>query len=355
MDILLNNNNYKKELKAIYESNVSWQKLKNKTLMVSGATGMIGKMMIDALLYSNERDNLNITIIALGRSRKKAGTRFPEYTDRSDFIFIETDINSKSITEVGKIDYVFHLASSTHPKQYASEPIETILANITGLKNMLDASIESKAERVLFSSSVEVYGENRGDVERFDEKYLGYIDCNSLRAGYPESKRAGESLCQAYRSQKGIEIVIARLARVFGPTMLLSDSKASSQFIMSAAKKENIVLKSDGMQHYSYIYVRDAVIALLTCMLDGDDGEVYNVANEGYDIRLKDLANYLASIAGSNVIFEQPDDLEKNGYSKATKALMGSKKIQTLGFRVCSNIQEDLKNTVSILKDCNSI
>ena len=144
-----------------------------------------------------------------------------------------------------KIDYVIHAASNTHPVAYASDPIGTITANVFGTQYLLDYAKEADCKRFVFLSSVEIYGENRGDTDKFTEDYLGYIDCNTMRAGYPESKRTGEALCQAYRKQMEMDVVIPRLSRVYGPTMLMSDTKALSQFILKSVKQEDIVLKSE--------------------------------------------------------------------------------------------------------------
>ena len=155
---------------------------------------------------------------------------------------------------------------------YASDPVGTVATNIIGTNNLLKFAAETGCERFVFLSSVEIYGENRGDTEYFTEDYLGYIDCNTLRAGYPESKRCGEALCQAYIRKENMDIVIPRLARSYGPTMLRSDTKAISQFIGNGVRKENIVLKSAGTQLYSYTYVSDAVSGVLYCLLRGECG-----------------------------------------------------------------------------------
>lgn len=121
---------------------------------------------------------------------------------------------------------MFHCASNTHPRDYAADPIGTVLTGVVGTKNALDYAVLCGAKRSVFLSSVEIYGENRGDTDKFSEDYLGYIDCNTLRAGYPEGKRAGEALCQAYIEKYGMDIVIPRICRVYGPSMLKTDSKA---------------------------------------------------------------------------------------------------------------------------------
>jgi nucleoside-diphosphate-sugar epimerase len=197
---------------------------------------------------------------------------------------------------------------------------------------------------------VEIYGENKGDVEKFDENYMGYINSNTLRAGYPESKRCGEALCQAYIKEKGMDIVIPRLPRIYGPTMQEGDSKAVAQFIKKAVNGEDIVLKSDGSQYYSFLYVVDAVIGVLAVMLNGTKGEAYNIADESNDITLKDAASLLAETAGVKVVFEIPDAVEKAGYSTATKAILDAGKIQGLGWKPMYTMENGLRQTVLIMK-----
>lgn len=318
-----------------------WEQLKNKTVLISGASGMIGSFLIHVLLHKQ----LNIHVIALGRNEERAKERFQEYWESKNFSFISHDINNALELEE-KVDFVIHAASNTHPVAYATDPIGTILTNIIGTRNMLDLAYAKAAERFLFVSSVEVYGENRGDTEYFDEGYCGYIDCNTLRAGYPEGKRAGEALCQAYLKQKNMDIVIGRLSRTYGPSMLESDTKAISQFIKKGASKEDIILKSEGNQLYSYCYVADAVSALLTILLAGQRGEAYNISDEKSDISLRDLAYMIAEYAGVKVRFELPDEVESAGYSKATKALMKSGKLKSLGWSAGWSMKDGVRETL---------
>ena len=237
---------------------------------------------------------------------------------------------------------------------YATDPIGTIATNIIGVQNMLEFAVEHRATRFAFASSNEIYGENRGDVELFDEDYCGYINCNTLRAGYPESKRCGEALCQAYKAQKGLDVVILRLTRSYGPTMLMSDTKAISQFIKKGISGEDIVLKSTGTQYYSYTYMVDAVSGLLYSLLNGKSGDAYNIADEQNDIMLKDLAAIIAGINGKQVVFEVPDAVEAAGYSKATKARLDGKKLKKLGWTPRYTIRTGMKRTIDILESLES-
>lgn len=343
---------YKEDVKRVAEMSLPWEKFQDSAVLISGATGLIGSFLIDVLMWRNTHENANCRIFALGRSMEKARKRFAYCVDSPLFHFVSHDINEPLHGKTDEtIDYVLHLASNTHPVAYATDPIGTITTNIIGLKNMLDFSVLHHAKRFAFASSNEIYGENRGDQELFDEHYCGYIDCNTLRAGYPESKRCGEALCQAYLKQKGLDVVIPRFTRSYGPTMLESDTKAISQFIKKAVTGEDIVLKSAGNQYYSYTYMADAVSGLLTVLLLGETGQAYNIADQSSDITLKDLAATLANIVGTKVIFEIPDATEEAGYSKATKARLNGYKLKELGWSPYFNIKDGLFKTVTLLRN----
>ena len=359
---------YQEDLEKVTSMGLPWEMLRGRRFLISGATGMIGSTLIDVLMKRNREQNLNCRIIALGRNEEKARGRFQEYLNDDRFTFVKSDINDREdlhrvyetisesvFSQAGEgseaaVDYVFHAASNTHPVAYATDPIGTVMTNIAGLNNLLSFAAEHGCRRFLFASSNEIYGENRGDVELFDEEYCGYINCNTMRAGYPESKRAGEALCQAYIQQRKLDVVIPRFTRSFGPTLLPSDTKALSQFLKKGVAREDIVLKSKGYQYYSYTYVCDAVSGLLTCLLRGACGEAYNIADESCDITLRDLAQMIAEYAGTKVVFELPDETERAGYSTATKARLDSSKIKMLGWKAQFDIRTGLGHTIEILR-----
>lgn len=352
---LYQNKKYMQGLHDIATLNYNWKRLRGKNLAISGGTGMIGRFMIDVLMYRNKFFDQDVHLYVIGRNPDKAGERFSYYKESPYFNYIRQDINypvdvSKWDKRINSMDYIIHAASPTHPLAYSKDPIGTITANVIGLNNLLSWGNNMNCQRFVFLSSVEIYGESRNDRDVFTEDYMGYIDCNSLRAGYPESKRTGEALCRAYISRKNMDIVIPRLSRVYGPTMLMSDSKAVSQFIKKGLNKEDIVLKSKGTQYYSYSYVADAVSAILHIMFDGTSGEAYNVASADSDITLKDLAALVADYASTRVVYEKPSEIEASGYSRATTAILSTKKLEKTGWTSIYSIEEGIKLTMDILR-----
>lgn len=339
---------YREDIDYVARLNLPWEKLQNADVMITGAGGLIGSFLVDVLMRRNEETGMNCQVYAAGRNGAATGERFAAYRQKERFTFIKHDILQPLRMEK-RFDYIIHLASNTHPLAYSTHPVGTIATNVIGTDNLLAYAVKYGCRRFLFASSNEVYGENRGDTEFFDEKYCGYIDCNTLRAGYPESKRCGEALCQAYMREHGTDFVVPRFTRSYGPTLLQSDTKAMSQFIRKAISGEDIVLKSEGNQHYSYSYVADAVSGLLTVLLKGEPGGAYNVADEKSDIRLKDLAAMIAKMCGRKVLYEIPDGTEKAGYSTATKARLDGSRLKELGWEMKYDIRKGVERTIAIL------
>lgn len=336
---------YQEDLKYIL-STPGTDSLKGRTVLVTGATGLIGTQLVDALMLLG-----GVRVIACGRSRAKAEARLGEYFGAEAFRFLEQDVCKPLEVEerIGwKPDYIIPLASNTHPLAYSQYPVETMLTNIQGARYALELAAQSGAV-VLYPSSVEIYGNARGG-DNFTEEYTGALNLSNARSCYTESKRSAEALCQSFAAEKGVDARIVRLSRVFGPTMLESDTKASSQFIGKVLKGEDIVLKSNGEQYFSYTYVADAVAAILFVMLHGECGQAYNISCEGCDVRLKDFAQACAQLCGRKVVFDIPEETESRGYSVATRAILSNEKLRNLGFTPRFALKEALERTIEIIK-----
>lgn len=339
---------YAADISSVANENLPWQKLANKTLLVTGATGLIGTVLVDSLMQKN-RDGLNLTILAAGRNEKISAERFADYAGDKNFRFVRLDVNAP-IEIAEPVDFVIHAASNTHPLQYSTDPVGTMTTNILGTHNLLEFCRVKNVSRFVFVSSVEIYGKALNASDLFDEKYCGYIDCNTLRAGYPESKRAGEALCQAYISRHNVDVVIPRLSRVYGATMRLDDSKAMSEFIMNGVRGEDIILKSEGLPRFSYCHATDAARGILYCLLNGKCGEAYNVADSSEILSLREIAEYISGLNGRKVIFELPNETQRKGFSTAVNAIMTNDKLRGLGWSPKDDTRSGVKKTVEILR-----
>ena len=351
MNNFINNQNYKKDILETSKYKLDWNELKNKSILFTGITGLIGRYFTDLIMYKNIHENLNCTIIGASRDEKNIQSIFPQYVQHNNFKYISVDVKEK-INFDENIDYIIHAASNTYPIQYAKDPIGTIYTNVLGTKNLLELAEEKRVKKFIFISSFEVYGKVE-NISKISENDFGIVDCTILRSCYPESKRLSESLCIAFSEQKGVNTSIVRLSRVFGPTMNFESSLASAQFIKKGLENEDIVLKSDGMQEYSYNYVADAVTAILQVAIKGEDKEAYNVADSKFDIKLRDFAEIVANHCNKSVIFDLPDEIEKKGFSNSVMTILDSKKIQNIGWYVEKDIKQRIQDTINILKNNN--
>lgn len=332
---------YQEDLKNILSTR-GIESLRRKSILITGATGLLGVHLIDALMLMGD-----VKVYAVGRSMEKATSRLGEYYDNPNFKFIEQDV-CQPFAEDLKVDYIIPGASNTHPLAYSQYPVETIMINIKGAEHALNLA-ERCGATVLYMSSVEVYGNAIGE-DVFTEDYTGNLNLATSRACYTESKRVSEAMCQSYIAERGVNVKIVRLSRVFGPTMLESDSKASSQFIKKAIAVEDIVLKSKGEQFFSYTYVSDAVAAMLHVMINGEKGVAYNVANEKCNVHLKDFAQMCAECNGKDVVFDIPSETEMKGFSIAMQAILDNTRLKSIGFEPKYSMKEALSRTIEILK-----
>lgn len=320
--------------------------IEDGSVLVTGASGLIGSCLIDLLMLSNEHGR-NFEVYALGRNKEKLSVRFGAYRKLKQFRIIEQDI-MKPLDNGISFDYIFHGASNADPRNYALYPAETMLINLEGAKNVLNYCKNNSNTKALLMSTFEVYGNAGKDV--YSETDCGIVDLNKIRSCYPESKRCMEILTRSYVDEYGVKAIIGRLSSIYGPTMAKDDSKAHAQFIRNGLNGENIVLKSKGEQRRTYCYVIDAVTGLLCVLAKGTTGEAYNISNEKSIVSIAEVAQTVADIAGTKVVYELPSDVEKKGFSTPQNCILKNDKLKLLGWAGKYDLFTGLKETLDILK-----
>lgn len=350
---IINNRLWKNDIDLVLEALLEVSELAGKTVMITGAAGLICSSVIDIFIRYNECHEEKIKIVAAGRSEDKIRERFAEYYNEDYFAFLDYDANSINPHFGLGYDYIIHGASNAYPKSIVNEPVETMLSNLTGLSSILEyARSEKKDERnsrVLYISSSEVYG-NKGDNEPFIEDEYGSIDILNPRSSYPESKRAAETLCISYGVEYGVDVVIVRPGHIYGPTASRQDNRVSSMWAYDAAARRNIVMKSDGMQLRSYTYCLDCASAIIKILINGQKQTAYNISNRESIASIKELAESLSDIGEINLIREIASCEDAKAYNSMKNSSLNSDRLYELGWKGLFSLREGLEHTVNILR-----
>lgn len=308
-----------------------------KTVLVTGATGLIGKLCVKSLLNSG----YNTQVIALVRDGEKARNLFGESKRLS---FLIQDINQR-ISTSRKVDYIIHAASTTSSKDFVEKPVETIYTALNGTRNVLEFAKNKRIASIVYLSSLEVYGGN--DFEDITENSYGYIDILNPRSSYSESKKMVETMCISYGSEYGVPVRIARLAQTFGAGVSKSDNRVFAQFAKAVINKENIVLHTKGETKRNYCYTTDAVRAIFTILTKGENNNAYNVANENTYCSIADMAHLLEN-ENTKVVY-QIDDVNR-GYNPTVKIKLNADKLNSLGWEAKIGMKEMFERLIEDLK-----
>lgn len=343
------NPDYRQDLKDVSEAIGSVAVLEGCSVLVTGASGLIGSFLVDCLMFCNNELKCQIEVYAMGRDLVSLERRFESHRLSRCLHIVQHDV-TVPLNRKQRFDYIIHAASPAYPQAFVTNPVGTIIGNIWGLYHLLEHLRRSDGKRLLFVSSGEVYGQCSPEAEAFDETCYGYVDITDPRSCYPSAKRLGETLCVSYTAQYDVDTVIARLCHTYGPTALRKDNRVSSQFLYDAIAGKELVMKSPGTQLRSYCYVADCASAILTILLRGRSGNAYNVANADSIVTIRDMAYMIADICGTRVVYEQSSDRERSGFNKMMNAVLDTKKLEGLGWTGRYDMRTGLSRTVAIMK-----
>ena len=346
----IDNKIFQEDMEMIAEASyIPWDKLDGKTVLVTGATGLIGFNLISALAYEQLYKGISLKILALVRNQSKAEERFHEILAAGaslDFVLGDLDHIPEIDTHA---DFIIHGGSPTASKYFAEHPVETITANLNGAQHLLELAKRNQSEGFVFLSSMEVYG-GIHQHEKVDEHHASFIDTMVPRSSYPEVKRMVESLCACYAEEYHVPAKVIRLTQTFGAGVRKEDNRVFAQFARSAMKHENIVMFTRGGTERMYLYTADAVTAILTVLLLGKGGEAYNAANEQAYCSIKEMADTVANLPVIREKFNGPvavviDESKNNGKLYPPELYMN---LDTEKLRACGcEAQYDLKSMFS--------
>lgn len=335
----------------ITKRDISWDALRNSSFVITGATGLIGSLIVKYLLYANRTMNFGAKIYAVVRNVEKADKIFAE--EKTDALtYVVADLTKEKVNCEGDCDYIVHAAAVTASKVMVSDPVGTICTSIDGTEKMLQLAVEQKAKAFIYISSMEIYGQPTVG-GKTAEKDLGYVDIENVRSCYPEGKRMCECLCTAYAAQYGVNVISARLAQTFGAGILPTENRVFAQFARSVMRGENIVLHTTGESEGNYVYTADAIAAIMTLLVKGKAGEAYNIANEDSHITIRNMAELVArEIAGEKiqVVIDIPEDSVSLGYAPPVKMWLDASKMRELGWKPEIGLVEAYKRMICWMK-----
>lgn len=331
---------YREDIQAVFNLDLPWDKLKGSSILVTGATGLIGGCLVEVLMRNPQRE---YTVYASGRNEERFNERFSAFTYESGLKFIKYDVSDPLDSNIS-FDYIIHAASNASPNFFALKPVEIIKSNILGVIHLMEYGISHGMKRFLYVSSGEIYGE--GDGQPFTEEYSGYVNCATSRSCYPSSKRAAETLCISYAEEYGADVVIVRPCHIYGPNFTEADNRVYAQFIRNVLNGEDIIMKSSGSQFRSWCYVVDCVSGILTCLLKGDNCGIYNIADPQSNISIKELASLVASAAGKEVICIAAEPSESKGYNLVRQSIFSIDRIKELGWIPQTSISQGIRKTI---------
>ncbi len=326
---------------------IPWDRLDGRTILVTGATGLIGSLLVKTLLYRADRFGTDLKVIAQVRSRSKAEQVFsgqkPFWGGR--LVFLEADVLAPYSDDV-HADFIVHAASSTASKDFVERPVDVIETTLQGTRNILELARKCEALSTVYLSSMEVYGKLPHELVK--EKDSGWLDPLAVRSSYPQSKRMAESLCAAYAAQYGVHVSTARLTQTFGAGVHPSDNRVFAQFARSAMQKKDIVLFTTGQTKRDYLYTADAVRAILSILLLGERGEAYNISNPASYITIYDMA-LLCRDFGAGEVRCEINEQEARKYTEELHISLDNSKLDALNKFERVDLKEMYERMIAIL------
>lgn len=324
-----------------------WLKLRNKSILVTGAGGFLASYIVKTLLKASNIYDLNLNVICVTRSDVRHSARLRSCTGFENFTSYIQDMGSALRCDFPKADILIHAASQATPRLYGSDPVGTLAPNVVGTNNLLERTREFEIDQFLFVSSGEVYGTQPISHTEINEDQFGTLNPMNVRSCYAESKRMAENICASYHHQYGTDVRIVRPFHTYGPGLTASDGRVFADFIHSAAKGETIKMRSDGKARRPFCYITDALTGIFSVLFMGSAGEAYNIANPEQEVSIADLATIVATTR-SDVKLQVETLPALDGYlqSPISRQVVNVDKLRSLGWYPTVDINDGFSRSV---------
>lgn len=331
------------DLDEIYNCGCEWDKFAGKTILITGAYGMLASYVTYFFIFLHEIKRIDVNLILLVRSEKKLKKCIGNI--RRDYIKVCYDSMNERLKIDGDIDFIIHAASLASPQHYATCPVDVLMPNTIGTYHLLRLAAEKKVSGFLLFSTGDIYGRvmSKGAVSECD---YGVMDTLDIHNCYSESKRMAETMCYSFMSQFGVPVKIARIWHTYAPTMdEKTDPRVFASFVKNVMSGEDIVIKSDGMGKRSFCYITDAVCGFLKILLDGKTGEAYNVCNESQFTSILKLAEIIAGLRPQmklRVVYKKrnvDENYVENAHMTGIEICPSSDKLKLLGWKAMIDLE----------------
>lgn len=339
---------FKEDINYLSQKYSNKIQLKNKKILITGATGLIGKTLVYSLMKLNELYNFNIQVIATARNIEKAKVIFDQFIGKSGFSIQNLDVTKKINNSdfPDSIDILIHAAANTNSADMAHDPLGMIDSVFSGTQKVLEFAKDKHVSNFIYLSSMEIYGTTNKSDGVITEEFYGKIPLDSTRSSYPEAKRLAELLVLSYGKEFGFKTITLRPTQVLGSGVNIDDPRVFAEFTRQAINNHKIVMKTEGKTVRSYIYIRDMIDCILHCIVDIDKSNIFNVSNEIATISIAKMAKEIAEIVGETQVIVDSSDVEKRGFAPELQMELSSDKLIQTGWKPTVGMHEMLKRLV---------
>ena len=325
---------------------IDWNKIDNHSFFITGATGLIGSLIVKSFIWRNINKNANIKKLLLVRNKK---TAIDMLGSGNNIEYMESSIENLNYNI--NVDYIIHGASPTQSKFFTQNPVETLDISILGTKNVLEIAKNNSVKSMVYLSSMEMYGTMKD--QNVTEDKIGKIEILNTRSSYSEGKRIAELYCYSYFSEYNVPVKMCRIAQTFGPGISKNETRVFKYFADCIINKRDIILKSTGETIINYSYTTDTIFGILCILINGKDGESYNIVGEKTNMTILESAEWLLKEfenKNNRIICECN---QKNDFAPDNKMILSNQKIKTLGWKSKISLKEGYKRLIKYIKEEN--